>query len=101
MSETNHAHPTPSLYVKLALVLALVTAVEIALFYLEERIGKGITRPTLVALSFFKFIAVIGWYMHLRYEKGTLRRFFTGGFVLAIGLYGIVLGSFALRALLG
>jgi cytochrome c oxidase subunit 4 len=101
MSQTDHAHPTPRLYVKLALVLALVTAVEVGLFYLEARIGRAITRPTLILLSFFKFIAVIGWYMHLRYEKSTLRRFFTGGFILAIGLYGIVLGSFALRALLG
>jgi hypothetical protein len=32
--------------------------------------------------------------MHLRFEKPILTRFFAGGFMLALGLYGIVIGSF-------
>lgn len=99
--EAQHtAHPTPWLYVKLALVLAAVTAIEVVLFYAEEAVGRGLARTMLVLLSFFKFLAVIGWYMHLRYEKSTVSRFFGGGFVLAAALYGILLGSFALTAAL-
>ena len=102
MSEAHTgAHPTPRMYVKLALVLALFTAIEIALFYLEDTIGRGLARFTLIGLSFLKFIAVIGWYMHLRYEKSTLSKFFTGGFILAAALYGVVLGSFALTLAAG
>jgi cytochrome c oxidase subunit IV len=95
------AHPTPKLYVQLAIILAVMTAVEVALFYLEETIGSGLARTTLVFLAFLKFVAVIGWYMHLRYEKSMLSKFFTGGFILAASLYGIVLGSFGLSAIFG
>lgn len=103
MSDNAHAtaHPTPALYVKLAIVLAILTAVEVALFYLEDTIGQGLARTTLVFLAFLKFIGVIGWYMHLRYEKSMLSRFFTGGFILAGALYGIMLASFALTAVFG
>lgn len=100
-SHSTSAHPTPVLYVKLAVVLALLTAIEVALFYLEEVLGRGLARTTLVFLAFLKFVAVIGWYMHLRYEKSMLSRFFTGGFILAASLYGIMLGSFALTAAFG
>ncbi len=39
---------------------------------------------------------VVGWYMHLRYEKKILSRFFTAGFVLAISLYTIILTALGL-----
>ncbi len=37
--------------------------------------------------------------MHLRYEKSTLSRFFTVGFILALGLYGVVLAAFGVAAI--
>ncbi|MGF1667850.1 MAG: cytochrome C oxidase subunit IV family protein [Acidimicrobiia bacterium] len=94
-------HPTPKLYVQLALILAVLTAIEVALFYLEGTIGRGLARTTLVFLAFLKFVAVIGWYMHLRYEKNLLSRLFTTGFILACSLYGIVLASYGLSAIFG
>jgi cytochrome c oxidase subunit 4 len=98
MTEEAHsnAHPTIGLYVRLAVILAVLTAVEVGLYYAEDTIGRGLARSLLVALAFLKFVAVIAYYMHLRYEKSMLSRFFTGGFILAGSLYGIVLGSFAL-----
>jgi caa(3)-type oxidase subunit IV len=99
-ASTTH-HPTPKLYVQLALILAVMTAIEVALFYLEETIGRGLARTTLVFLAFLKFVAVIGWYMHLRYEQSLLSKFFTTGFLLAASLYGIVLASFGLSAIFG
>jgi hypothetical protein len=89
------------MYVQLAVVLAVLTGIEVALFYLEDVIGSGLARTTLVFLAFLKFVAVIGWYMHLRYEKSMLSRFFTGGFILAGSLYALMLGSFALTAAFG
>jgi caa(3)-type oxidase subunit IV len=97
---TEHAHPTPKMYVRIAGILAVLTAVEVGLFYMEETVGSGLARTLLVALAFVKFVGVIGWYMHLRFESGLLSRFFSAGFFLAMGLYAIVLGSFALAALL-
>ena len=95
----SNAHPTPALYVKLAVILAVLTAVEIGLYYAEDSIGTNLARTMLVILAFIKFVGVIGWYMHLRYEKGFLSRFFGTGFVMALMLYAAVLGSFALTAL--
>jgi cytochrome c oxidase subunit 4 len=103
MADQEHAkHPTPRQYVQIAVMLAIITAVEVALFYIDESLDlQGWDAPLLVILSFLKFVIVIGWYMHLRFEKGMLSRFFSGGFILALSLYGIVLGSFGLAALFG
>ncbi|MEX2280246.1 MAG: cytochrome C oxidase subunit IV family protein [Acidimicrobiia bacterium] len=94
--EAHHApHPTTGQYVKIAILLAIVTAVEVALFYIDEAVDMaGWDGPLLIILSFFKFVVVIGWFMHLRFEKPVLSRFFAGGFILALSLYGIVVGSF-------
>src|SRR5690606_18708422 len=74
---THHApHPTTGQYVKIAIVLAVVTAVEVALFYIDEAVDMaGWDGPLLIVLSFFKFVVVIGWFMHLRFEKPMLTRF--------------------------
>ena len=51
-----------------------------------------------LGMAALKFLIVVGWYMHLRYEKSTLSRFFTFGFVLACILYAIVLATFGVLA---
>lgn len=90
-------HPSPKMYVQIAIGLAVITAIEVGLFYIDKSLGLGgWDAPILVLLSFLKFLVVIGWYMHLRFEKATLSRFFTGGFVLALFLYAIVFGSFTI-----
>lgn len=102
MAGDTHAHPTNKQYVQIAIFLAIITAVEVALFYLEESIGlRGWEGPLLVILSFIKFVIVIGWYMHLRFEKSALSRFFTGGFVLALLLYAVVLAALGVLAIGG
>lgn len=99
MSE-NHAHPSPRQYVQIAILLAVITGIEVALFYIDEAVDMmGWDAPLLIILSLLKFVIVIGWYMHLRYEKSTLSRFFTGGFLLALGVYTAVLATFGVIAL--
>ncbi len=98
-SDTTHAaHPTPLLYVKIAVLLAILTGIEVALFYLEDAVGPLVV-PFLIVLAFLKFVIVIGYYMHLRYEKPFLSRFFSAGFVLAILVYAVVLGTFGVIAI--
>lgn len=93
--EAHRPHPTTGQYVRIAALLAIVTAVEVALFYLDEAVNMGgWDGPLLIGLSLFKFVVVIGWFMHLRFERPLLSRFFAGGFILALSLYGIVVGSF-------
>ena len=101
--ETSHdSHPDTREYVRIAIFLAVLTAIEVALFYIDEAVGMaGWDGPLLVILSFIKFIAVIGWFMHLRFEDSFLARFFSIGFVAAIVLYGIVLAIFGAFAVFG
>lgn len=78
----------------IAIVLAVLTAAEVALFYLEvgvEAIGQAMTVPALLILSALKFYLVVAMFMHLRFEKRLLSRFFTVGAILAGSLYLITL----------
>lgn len=88
MSEHDaHAHPATRVYIEIALILAVITLVELGLLYLPA-IGFAAVRPALVpafiALSATKFLLVIGWYMHLRFDPAVFRRIF--GFALVIAL---------------
>jgi cytochrome c oxidase subunit 4 len=94
MSDEHAAHPTPAMYWKIAVVLAGLTAIEVAMYYIDKELGLGFANAAiLLSLAVAKFIIVVGWYMHLRYEKPLLNRFFTAGFILALGLYTIALAA--------
>ena len=92
-------HPSPAQYVKIAIGLAVLTAIEVALFYVNESLRLGwINTAALLILAFLKFVIVMGWYMHLRFEKTMVSRFFAVGFVLAFTLYAVVLIGFGVLA---
>mgnify|MGYP006209235745 FL=1 len=90
MSENHVDHPTPKKYVQIAIVLGILTAIEIALYYTEDIVGV-FTDPILIILAVGKFIIVVGWFMHLRFENKMVNRFFTGGMILALVLFAIVM----------
>ncbi|MEC7609057.1 MAG: hypothetical protein VX964_02690, partial [Verrucomicrobiota bacterium] len=46
---------------------------------------------TLLALSLFKFIAVVAWFMHLIYDKLLLTLAFGTGMAIATGTYTALL----------
>ncbi|HEX6945852.1 MAG TPA: cytochrome C oxidase subunit IV family protein [Acidimicrobiia bacterium] len=101
MSE-EHRHPTPAQYWKIAGILALITAIEVALFYIDRQLELGIlNNMMLIVLSAMKFVVVVGWYMHLRFEKSLVSRFFAAGFGLAIGVYLVVLAALGVVAIRG
>ena len=90
MSENHIEHPTPKRYVQIAIVLGILTAIEIALYYTEDIVGV-FTDPILIILAVGKFIIVVGWFMHLRFENKMVNRFFAGGMILALFLFSIVM----------
>lgn len=96
------AHPTPKQYVQIAVILAVLTAIEVALYYIEEAgVAAEIVYPTLIILAILKFVIVVAFYMHVRYEKSLIARFFTVGFFGALMLYVVVLATFGVLAALG
>lgn len=81
-----HEHPSDWLYIKVAIFLAVLTAIEVALFYVEDDLGSA-TVPILLVLMVVKFAVVAGWFMHLRFDSRLFTRLFVGGLVLAVGVY--------------
>ena len=70
-------------FINLALVLAAITGVELVLVYVP--IDSAIVFSSLIALSLFKFISVIAWFMHLIYDKLLLTLAFGTGLAIATG----------------
>jgi cytochrome c oxidase subunit IV len=86
-------HPTEKQYLIVALVLAVLTAIEVALYYVE-----GMNETALVAmlgiLAVAKFVMVILYFMHLKFDSPVFRRFFYTGVILALAIYIVVLATF-------
>lgn len=103
MSTAEHRpHPTPRQYWMIAAFLAAVTAAEVAMYYIDQELQlEFLNVAILLVLSAVKFMVVVGWFMHIRFEKPMISRFFTAGFALACGLYLVVLSALGVVALRG
>jgi cytochrome c oxidase subunit 4 len=71
-------------------VLAILTAIEVAVFYVPALAPAMV--PILLTLTTGKFVLVVMFFMHLRYDS----KIFTGLF-----LAGLVLAGFMVTALIG
>ena len=89
-----HAHPTPAQYVLIAVVLVVITALEVATSYLEGDVNDNLIIAALGIMAAVKFFLVVAWYMHLRFDSKIFRRFFLLGLIAAPILYTIVLLMF-------
>lgn len=87
-------HPSPREYVRVAVVLAVVTALEVAVYYLDWVHEHGLLIPLLFLFALVKFSLVVLWYMHLRFDSRTYARFFVMGLAGALTLYVAVLLMF-------
>jgi cytochrome c oxidase subunit 4 len=85
-SEEEHgAHPTEAKYIKVALILAVVTAIEVGLYY--TKFSQAATNVALLVLAAIKFAMVAAYFMHLKFDDRILRRLFITGFILAASVY--------------
>ncbi len=86
-------HPSPLQYVIIAVILCVVTALEIAVSYTEGDIPDSLIVVLLLGMAVLKFVLVAAWFMHLRTDLPIFKRFFVLGIVAAIILYLIVLST--------
>jgi len=70
--------------VAVAAILTVITALEFAAIYI--RALTPILVPLLLVMSAAKFILVVLFFMHLRYDSRLLATVFFGPLVIAIGL---------------
>lgn len=86
-------HPTPFQYVMIAIVLCVITALEVGMYYIEEDVPSGLYVAILLTMAVVKFVIVVSWYMHLRTDRPIFRKFFVVGAIGAVVLYTIVLAT--------
>jgi cytochrome c oxidase subunit 4 len=96
--QTDHGHPTVPTYVKIAVILAVVTLLEVIIFFVDFL--QGVLIPLLLVLSTGKFILVAMFYMHLRFDNRLFSGLFVGGLFIAtamlialMGLFGVIGGE--------
>jgi cytochrome c oxidase subunit 4 len=79
-----HEHPTWSTYWKVAVILTLITVVEVWIYYIPAFVASRLFVPSLLIMSAVKFVTVILFYMHLRYDHKLFRAVFTGPLIIAM-----------------
>ena len=83
-------HPTPALYVKIGVVLFLLTFFEVAAYEVGHRpaailhaVVSPIVVPILLVLSAAKFALVAMFYMHLKQDSKVFTNLFVWPIVIA------------------
>jgi cytochrome c oxidase subunit 4 len=78
-----HEHPTWHTYWKVALILTIITAIEVWVYYTPLN-GSRLFGPVLIVLSALKFTIVVMFYMHLKYDASLFRALFVGPLAIAL-----------------
>jgi cytochrome c oxidase subunit IV len=76
-----HEHPGPRKYVMIGIVLSILTAAEVAAYYIDAL--SPVLVPILLVLSAAKFILVVQFYMHLKFDSKIFTSVFVGPMALA------------------
>ena len=94
--DVGHDENKFSLYIEIAMLLAVITGVEIISIYLP--FAKWMIVTALVTLSAVKFMFVIFYFMHLRWDKPFCTILFFIGLILAGGTMWALLQLFGVQA---
>lgn len=82
----SHAHPSEGTYIRVAIVLAIITTIEVVIYYIDWFHTSGLLVPALVVMSIVKFAAVVSYFMHLKVDDERYRIIFLAGLILAIAI---------------
>ncbi len=85
-------HPGVREYAYVAVVLTVITSAEVAAFYIGSL--SGVLAYVLLTMSLAKFIIVVGFYMHLKFDAKLFRYIFTAGFCIALAIVSALIALF-------
>jgi cytochrome c oxidase subunit IV len=85
-------HPSAREYIRVGLLLVALTCIEVMLSYSSLSGTKLVV--ALFACTIIKFVLVVGYFMHLKFDNGRFSRVFTLGAIGAFTLYAVVLLMF-------
>ncbi len=79
-----HAHPNGATYLKIFVILTLITVVEVWAYYIPALVASPLFNPSLIIMSAVKFAIVVMFYMHLKYDHKIFKMLFSGPLVIAM-----------------
>ena len=77
-------HPDPAFYVLIGVILTVITAAEVAVFYIPAL--AAVLVYILLSLSLVKFVLVVMFYMHLKFDSLVLAGVFVAPLTLAVAM---------------
>lgn len=89
---TGTSHPTPRLYWTIALILGVLTAIEVTIPQISAL--DVIKVPALLLFGAAKFLIVVGFFMHLKFEKSLYQSLFFTGAIGVLPIFIVVLLTF-------
>ena len=89
-----HEHPTWKQYKWVALILTVITVIEVWVYYIPSFVASRLFIPALLIMSAVKFAIVVMFYMHLKYDHKLFRVLFTGPLIIAIATMVVLLFLF-------
>ena len=82
MHDAHETHASVGFYWMIAAVLGIITAMEVAIFYIPA-LGVALV-PSLLLLSAAKFLLVVMFFMHLKFDSWWFSALFIAGLSVAI-----------------
>jgi cytochrome c oxidase subunit 4 len=83
-SRPHKAHAGTRFYVVIALILTVITAAEVMVFYVEYL--APVLVPLLLVLAAAKFTLVAMFFMHLRFDSKVFSGLFVGPLIMAVAI---------------
>ncbi len=88
----DHGHEMSDMaYIKIALILAAITGLEVSTYYVDFGV---LFMPALLAMMVIKFVMVVSYFMHLKFESSWFSFLFYTGLGLALFVYIAALSTF-------
>ena len=78
-------------YIKIAIILALITALEVSTYYVDF---GPLFMPSLLIMMVVKFVMVVSYFMHLKFDSKIFSFLFYTGLGLALFVYITALATF-------
>ena len=78
-------------YIKIALILAAITALEVSTYYVDF---GPLFMPSLMIMMVVKFVMVVSYFMHLKFDSRIFTFMFYTGLGLALFVYITALATF-------
>lgn len=97
-AELHEHHPSDAKYWKVGAILAVLTLLEVSTYFITDDPYSHELAPLLIGslliMMVAKFITIIGYFMHLKFDNKLFRNVFVSGLALAVGVFLIVLSVF-------